>query len=117
MTDRLDRLKEEQKVLLATSALKASLQSAQRLVERDCHYPKVTLETIVAKIDSTTFLYHEHLTICLVKMKNGFFVLGKAAPADPRNYEKSVGETFAREDAIKQIWQLEGYLLCEMSQG
>jgi hypothetical protein len=35
-------------------------------------------------------------------------------PADPRNYDKSVGETFAREDAIKQIWQLEGYLLCEL---
>lgn len=100
-----------------TSELKASLASAQALVERECIYPKVTLATIAEKIDSTTYLYHEHLTICVLRMKNGFFVLGKAAPADPRNYNKNVGETFAREDAIKQIWQLEGYLLCEMSQG
>lgn len=96
-----------------TAELKASLASAQTLVERECKYPKVTLAVIAEKIVKTTYVYHAQLTICILEMKNGFFVVGKAAPADPRNYNKNVGETFAREDAIKQIWQLEGYLLCE----
>lgn len=48
---------------------------------------------------------------CLLELKNGFTVLGKSSCADPRNFDHEVGMRVAREDAVRQIWQLEGYLL------
>ena len=51
------------------------------------------------------------LTICIIVMKNGFTVIGKAAPADAANFDADLGKKFAREDAIRQIWPLEGYAL------
>jgi hypothetical protein len=51
------------------------------------------------------------MTIAVVKLANGFVVLGKSAPADPANFNAKLGERFAMEDAERQIWQLEGYLL------
>ena len=46
-------------------------------------------------------------------MENGFAVLGHSAPASAANYDEKVGETYAYENAFKQLWQLEGYLLRE----
>lgn len=51
------------------------------------------------------------LTICLITMKNGFTVIGKAAPADPANFDAELGRKFAREDAIRQLWPLMGFSL------
>ena len=57
-------------------------------------------------------LFHlQHLTICVVVMRNGFSVVGKAAPADPANFNPALGRKFAREDAIRQLWPLMGYAL------
>lgn len=55
----------------------------------------------------------EGLTLCVLVMCNGFIVIGKSAPADPRNYDSQLGRDFAYEDALRQAWQLEGYLLRE----
>lgn len=76
-------------------------------------HPRVTEDSIKAKIADVTFLRKDHLTICVITMTNGFYVIGKAAPADVRNYDQKVGERYAYEDAFKQIWQLEGYALRE----
>ena len=53
------------------------------------------------------------LTICLLQMKNGFTIIGKSAPASPENFDPEKGKRFAYEDAIKQLWPLEGYALRE----
>ncbi len=53
------------------------------------------------------------LTICILVMKNGFTVVGKSAPASPENFDAEKGKRFAYEDAIKQLWPLEGYALRE----
>ena len=53
------------------------------------------------------------LTICILVMKNGFTIIGKAAPADPANFNPELGRTFAREDAIRQAWPLMGFALRE----
>ena len=76
-------------------------------------YPKVTLESIHAKVANVAYHRHDHLTVCIVTMKNGFFVVGKAAPAHPGNFDEGIGQRLAHEDAIRQIWALEGYLLRE----
>lgn len=53
------------------------------------------------------------LTICILVMQNGFTVIGKSAPASPENFDPEKGKLFAYEDAIKQLWPLEGYALRE----
>jgi hypothetical protein len=53
------------------------------------------------------------LTICIITMKNGFTLVGKSAPASPENFDQEKGNRFAYEDAIKQLWPLEGYALRE----
>ncbi len=75
---------------------------------------RVSLDSIKAKIAGVEFLYpacNTTMTIAVVQMANGFVVLGKSAPADPENFNQELGKTFAEEDAIRQLWQLEGYLL------
>lgn len=53
------------------------------------------------------------LTVCILVMQNGFTVIGKSAPASPENFDIEKGKRFAYEDAIKQLWPLEGYALRE----
>lgn len=77
---------------------------------------RVTLDSMKKKV--TEIEYHRpshtpHLTIALVKLSNGFVLVGKSAPADPDNFDSELGAKFAYEDALRQMWALEGYLLCE----
>ena len=51
------------------------------------------------------------LSICLIVMRNGFTIIGKAAPASPTNYNAELGRKLAYEDAIRQVWPLMGYSL------
>lgn len=76
--------------------------------------PRVTLESMEAKISSKHFIVHDGiLTICILKMQNGFYVTGVSAPASPENYNASLGEKFAYENAVRDLWKLEGYALRE----
>jgi hypothetical protein len=53
------------------------------------------------------------LTICLLVLKNGFTVIGHSAPADPANFEETLGRELAYENAVRQVWPLMGYALKE----
>lgn len=53
----------------------------------------------------------ECLTICVITLKNGYTLVGKSACASPENYDEHIGRQIAYDDARKQIWALEGYLL------
>lgn len=75
--------------------------------------PRITEESIKARIKDVTYFHKGTLTIAVIEMVNGFNVVGKAAPASAANFDLLVGERYAYEDAFKQIWQLEGYLLCD----
>lgn len=80
--------------------------------------PRVTLESMEAKIVSKTFIVHEDvLTVCILKMQNGFYVVGESAPASPANFNAELGERFAYENAIRQLWKLEGYALRDFLHG
>jgi hypothetical protein len=77
---------------------------------------RVTLDSMLAKIATEEYLTPSvmpHLTICVIVLKNGFSLVGKSAPADAGNFDAEVGRKFAREDAIRQMWPLEGYVLRE----
>ena len=97
----------------STGSLEASDQAAAA-VQKTTH--RVTLESIKAKIVEKEFVrpdFAPELTVCMAKLENGFVIVGKSAPADPANFDAELGEKFALEDCIRQIWPLEGYLLRE----
>ncbi len=76
--------------------------------------PRVTLESMEAKIASENYMVVDGvLTICTLKMANGFYLIGESAPASPANFNADLGKKFARENAIRQLWKLEGYALRE----
>jgi len=87
-----------------------SLEDAQAIVATKTA-PKVTKDGITAKIKDVKYIHEDLLTICIITMQNGFMVNGQSAPASPDNYDQEVGMTYAYENAFKQLWVLEGYLL------
>lgn len=89
--------------------------------------PRVSLASMEAKIaarydlrgdqaigpDMVTMETLGVLSICLLVMENGFTVIGKSAPASAANFNADLGRKLAYEDAIRQLWPLEGYALRE----
>lgn len=81
---------------------------------------RVSLDSMEAKVVSVSYWHPpcgDHMTIAAVEMENGFILVGKTAPADPENFDAKLGEKFAYEDALRQLWPLEGYALCEKLRG
>jgi hypothetical protein len=90
---------------------KLSLDEAKKVVATKTA-PRVTEESIKAKIVDVEYIVSKKLlTICLITMSNGFMVNGVSAPASPSNFDPEVGKRYAYDNAFKQLWQLEGYLL------
>lgn len=75
--------------------------------------PRVTQESIEAQIEGVEYLHQGTLTICIVTMVNGWKQTGVSAPAATANFDRDVGERYAYDNAVKPLWRLEGYLLCE----
>lgn len=63
------------------------------------------------EFDIPTTLALTCLTICVLVLRNGYTVVGKSACASPSNFDPELGRKIAREDARRQIWALESYLL------
>jgi len=53
------------------------------------------------------------LTVCCLKLRNGFAVTGESAAASPENFDVELGRKIARSKARDKIWALEGYALRE----
>ena len=51
------------------------------------------------------------LTICVLVLRNGFTIVGKSACVSPKNFDYELSCKIARQDAVNQIWALEGYRL------
>jgi len=65
----------------------------------------ITEETIKKEIVSEEYqFFGNRTTICHVKFKNGFEVLGKAITQDPSNFNAEIGEKWALKDAIDQAF-------------
>ena len=81
----------------------------------DLRRTKVTMNDILDKIDSVkyTVLDGTTTTVCLLTMKNGYAVLGTSACADLAAFNAALGEQYSYQDAVNNVWPLEGYLLRE----
>lgn len=76
---------------------------------------KVTLDGIKAKIKGETYLVlpDGRTTLCILDLENGYTIKGLSACVDPAEFDLNLGRKYAFDDAINQIWSLEGYLLAE----
>lgn len=76
---------------------------------------KVTQEQIHAKIKSESYLVlpDGRTTICTLTLENGYTVHGYSACVDPAEFDIHQGRFYAFNDAMRQIWPLEGYLLAQ----
>lgn len=88
-------------------------------MQEEKKFPKVTLEQIQAKIKHTEVIKHVSVTgqilrWAVITMENGFAVTGRPSCARcPENDEPECGKQVAIDNAMDEIWQLEGYLLAE----
>ena len=56
------------------------------------------------------------ITICVLKLRNGFIVTGESACASPENFDAEIGQKIARDNAINKVWPLMGYeLKCRLA--
>lgn len=78
-------------------------------------YPKVTKDSIEAKIAKVDYLVlpESTVTLCNITLKNGYSVRGESACVDPRNFNVEIGKGLAYKQAFDKLWPLEGYLLAE----
>jgi Phage protein (N4 Gp49/phage Sf6 gene 66) family len=106
--------------LRATDAASAAVAVAPRVSVADIEAKIVhrcfATGTQIALLDDSAVIIPTTLaalTICVLVMSNGFSVVGKSAPASPANFNAQLGRDLAYEDAVRQLWPLEGYLLRE----
>lgn len=81
---------------------------------------KVTPEEIGELLSTVTYVCERvgdtTVTACWSFLPSGFQVgYGQSACVDPNNYDRALGEKYARErcaaDTMNKLWELEGYLL------
>lgn len=90
-------------------AVEAEIQS------KGLNAPRLTPDHITNKIKD---IYFHHfpgtaLTVCALKLENGYLVVGESASASPENFDAELGKNIAFDNARNKIWALEGYLLRE----
>lgn len=85
------------------------------LIEHGKTAPRLTSADIDAAIVGED--YHVFpgttVTVCCLRLRNGFSVVGESAAASPANFVAEIGRRIARDNARDKIWALEGYLLRE----
>ena len=85
----------------------------QEIQSKNLVAPRITPEHIDSVIVGED--YHVFpgttMTVCCLKLANGFTVVGESACASPENFDEEIGKKIARTQARDKIWALEGYAL------
>jgi hypothetical protein len=65
----------------------------------------ITDEIIEDSILEKAFMkFHEKTTVCCLKLRNGFEVIGMSACVDVANFDSELGKQIAFEEAKSKIW-------------
>ena len=67
---------------------------------------RVTLDDLKERVAGVEYITREHLTIAVLKLDNGWYLVGKSAPVDPSNFSQQHGRDLAYDDALRQAWPL-----------
>jgi hypothetical protein len=90
-------------------------QIEAEIQQKGLNAPRLTPADIDAVIASEQYHVFDGttLTVCCLRLRNGFTVTGESAAASPENFDVEIGRKIARQNAREKIWALEGYLLKE----
>lgn len=97
-----------------SNVVMASNDEIEKMIqEKGLTNPRVTPTDVDNAVDSVTYYNFPGttITICLITMQNGYHVTGESGCADPKNFNKEVGEKIAFDQAKAKIWPLLGYKL------
>lgn len=88
-------------------------QVEQKIQALGLNAPRLTPEHIDATITDETYtvLPSGKAMVCELTLVNGYTVRGESACVSKENFNEEIGREVSRENARRQIWQLEGYLL------
>ncbi len=67
---------------------------------------RVTLDDLKARVAEVEYIERGVLNVALLKLDNGYWLVGKSAPVDTSNYNAEYGRELAYEDALRQAWPL-----------
>ena len=72
---------------------------------------RLTLDAINAAIQGDFYIqpFGTQLTICILKMENGYMVTGESACVSAENFDAELGKKIARQNAIYKLWPLMGF--------
>lgn len=74
---------------------------------------RVTLADLRSRVESVEYIERGCLNVAILKMNNGFYLVGKSAPVDPDNYNAEYGRSLAYDDALRQAWPLVAFSYLE----
>lgn len=72
---------------------------------------KLTEDDIKARVIDVEFFHVDGTTttLCLLKTIGDFVITGTSACIDPAEFDAAIGRELAYKDALRQLWDLEGY--------
>lgn len=91
-------------------------QETEKIIQQNYGYaPKLKPEDIDHVIMTRQFHVFPQtgITVCLVWLQNGHYVIGESECLSSENFDKELGEKIAYDNARNKICGLEGYLLKE----
>ncbi len=75
---------------------------------------KLTLDYIKEQVDAVDYAYNGTFTVCTITTWAGVKLAGTSGCLDPKNYDRAIGEKVAYDNALSQIWALEGYFFAKL---
>jgi hypothetical protein len=67
---------------------------------------RVTLDDLRARVADVEYIARGVLTVAVLQLDNGWWLVGRSAPVDPSNYDAEHGKSLAYDDALRQLWPL-----------
>lgn len=77
---------------------------------------KVQIEFLEAQINKVKFRNFKNtsMTHCTITLNNTFEVTGESNCVSALNFDKEIGEVIAYKNAFAKLWELYGFLLCDL---
>jgi len=91
-------------------------QIEQEIQKRGLTALRLTPDDIDNLIEDVSYqVFHDRMTICILRLKNGFLLAGESSCISKENFNQEIGEKIAFQNARNKIWMLEGYSLMQKS--
>lgn len=86
-----------------------------KIKEKGLTAPRVTTQDILNTIvgETYTILPSGKVMVCELTLRNGYTVRGEAAVVSKKNFDEEIGKEISKSNALRKVWELEGYLLQE----